>query len=125
MNKGTRAFIGAFALTALGFTMGIATDRLLLNGSTAVETPEEARTRLLDDLQTTVGLNNEQLRSVRIILSQNQEVISSAWETVQPQLRAAVDSVWTQINAVLDPEQAEKFHRWYAATHTIGGPRSR
>jgi hypothetical protein len=125
MNKGTRAFIGAFALTALGFTMGIATDRLLLNGSTAVETPEEARTRLLDDLQTTVGLNNEQLRSVHIILSQNQEVIISAWETVQPQLRAAVDSVWTQINAVLDPEQAEKFHRWYAATHTIGGPRSR
>jgi hypothetical protein len=123
MNKGTRAFIGAFALTALGFTMGIATDRLLLDGSTAVETPEEARARLLDDLQTTVGLNNEQLRSVHIILSQNQEVIINAWETVQPQLRAAVDSVLTQINAVLDPEQAEKFHRWYAATHIIGGPR--
>ncbi len=125
MNKGIRAFIGAFALTALGFTMGIATDRLWLTDSAEVETPEEARDRLLNDLQTTVGLNDDQLQSVHIILSQNQEVISSAWENVQPQLSAAVDSVWAQINAVLDPEQAEKFHHWYAATHTIGGPRSR
>jgi hypothetical protein len=125
MKEGIRAIIGAFALTALGFTVGVATDRLWLSGPTAVETPEGARERLLDDLQSTVGLNDEQLRSVHIILSQNQEVISSAWENVQPQLSAAVDSVWAQINAVLDPEQAEEFHRWYAATHSIGGTRSR
>lgn len=119
MSMGARAFIGALALTALGFAMGIATDRLWLTDSDVVATPEEARERLLNDLQTTVGLDDGQLQSVHIILSRNQEVIRRAWEDVQPQLRAAVDSVWAQIGAVLDPEQLEDFHRWFAATHSL------
>ncbi len=119
MNKGVRAFIGALALTVLGFSAGVVTDRVWLYHAASVETPDIVRDRLLDDLRATVDLTDDQLRSVHTILARNQEVITHAWDEVQPRLRAAVDSVWTQISAILDPHQLEGFHRWFAETHHL------
>ena len=119
MKQSTKAFIGALALTGLGFSLGVATDRFWLSGSVPAESQEEVRGRLLADLQATVGLSEEQLTSVHMIFSRYQVVISAAWEDMQPQLESALDSVFAQINDVLDPDQVEMFHHWFQRTHPI------
>jgi hypothetical protein len=121
MTQHARAAIGAAALIGLGFALGVATDRWWLahEAPAPTETQAEMRTRLLDDMQETVGLTQEQVTAVHEILSRHQGTVTRAWNDLQPRLTAALDSAFTEIYAVLDDDQIDLFRHWFAQTHQL------
>lgn len=121
MTQQAKAVIGVFALVALGFALGVAADRLWLAGSPQERTQEDVRTHLLEDLRVSVGLSGEQLQSVHAVFSRYQTTADRVWAGMQPHLEAALDSALDQIEEILEPDQVEEFHRWFARTHPRPG----
>lgn len=119
MTQSTRAIIGALALIALGFSLGVVADRMWISPAhdAVAETPDEIRDRLLADMRQTVGLSDAQMTDVHAIFDRYQVTVSRVWENLHPHLQAALDSAFAQIHDVLDERQAELFHEWFARTH--------
>ncbi len=122
MKHTVRAAIGALALIGMGFSLGVMADRLWFSTHTVAVAHDEVRGRLIGDLRETIHLSDDQVASVHEIFSRYQVIVTSAWDDLQPLLDGALDSAFAEINAVLDPDQVEPFHRWFARTHSL--PRS-
>ena len=121
-----RAILAAFSLLVLGGVIGVTLDRVWLTraGETA-HPPIDARMEMIEALQAELSLTPAQANEVGAILERYQEQVTHTWETVRPNLRAAMDSVGSEIEAVLAPEQRERFRTWISEQHGPNGSMGR
>jgi len=114
-----RAWLAAVALVALGAVGGITVDRLHIRGRHG----EMARLhqRLLEDpmavIDRELDLTAEQRTRIGAILARRQESINGVWNAVHPHIRATIDSTMSEIAALLDSAQAERFRRLMDRIH--------
>ena len=129
---------------AAGTAAGVAADRLGLlpatrtaepsgrghreagerSGSRPAESEDrrEGRTtieRFADDL----GLTAEQHAEIDEVLERYRRSMRSMWGEVRPRYRTLVDSVRTQIEAVLTPEQVTRYRELLRSQHSENGRR--
>lgn len=69
--------------------------------------------RLKDDL----GLDSAQHKAIAAILARRQGTVDSTWHTMQPHVRATLDSTLQEIVGVLRPDQVAKYRKMVEAKH--------
>ncbi len=72
---------------------------------------------MIDRLNDELGLDQEQQRTIAGILARRQGALDSTWHTLQPRVRAALDSAHQEIVDVLRPEQAVKYRKLVESRH--------
>ncbi len=120
------AVLGAVSILAVGVVLGIFLDRVVLQSSDMPSELESESTGLdatheafLGELSVDLGLTEVQVRQVHEILSRHQTSVNEAWTAVHSLLEAAIDSVTTEIEAVLDSTQREGLHDWLLERHGV------
>ena len=127
------AVLGAVSILAIGVVLGVLLDRVILHRvDPAVHSPTGAMALaashgdFLRELQTDLGLTEEQAGRVQGVLTRHQAAVNDAWTAVHSRLDAAIDSVTAEIEVLLDPEQRAGLHAWLmerhgvTKTHTVG-----
>ena len=117
-----RAILAAISLLVIGGAVGVTLDRVwLMRTGEAAPGPADAQTEMVEALQAELALTPAQANEVGAILERYQGQVTHTWETVRPNLRAAMDSVGSEIEAVLAPEQRERFRTWIREQHGPNG----
>jgi Spy/CpxP family protein refolding chaperone len=109
-----RAAFVALALVLCGVVIGAVADRLLLlhrhqlmpHG--AFDPPAS---RIVDRLAHDLDLSASQRTTVAEIVRRHHDRVSALWGNVRPQLHSEMAAAQREIDAVLTPQQREKFHR--------------
>jgi hypothetical protein len=120
------ATLGAISIFVIGVVVGVLIDRVVTRHSTvamelhaqqsAVDAGHEG---FLADLQNDLGLSADQASQVHEILNRHQEAVSDAWLAVHSRLEAAIDSVTSEIEQVLDADQRTALHEWLMQRHGL------
>ncbi len=117
-----RATLAAVSLIVLGGVLGVTLDRVwFLPASMDSDGPVDAQAEMVASLQTELGLTPTQAGEIAAILRRYQEHVTQSWEGMRPGLRAAMDSAGAEIEAVLAPEQRERFRTWIREQHGSNG----
>jgi hypothetical protein len=106
MSSGAKALVVLLAVLAAGIVIGRTYERRTIARSAASPMNPDTVMRVLEQQ---LALDSGQRASIRAILSRRQSAIDEAWRSVQPSVRAAVDSSQMEIVDVLRPEQRTKF----------------
>jgi hypothetical protein len=106
MSSGAKALVVLIAVLAAGVVIGRTYERRTIARSAASPMNPDTVMRVLEQQ---LALDSGQRASIRAILSRRQSAIDEAWRSVQPSVRAAVDSSQMEIVNVLRPEQRTKF----------------
>jgi hypothetical protein len=106
MSSGAKALVVLLAVLAAGIVIGRTYERRIITRSAASPMNPDTVMRVLEQQ---LALDSGQRASIRAILSRRQSAIDEAWRSVQPSVRAAVDSSQMEIVNVLRPEQRTKF----------------
>ncbi len=125
-----RAILAAISLLGLGGAIGVTLDRVWLTRALeGTHGPVDAQMEMVEALQAELALTPAQATEISSILERHQGQVTDTWETVRPHLRAAMDSVGSEIEVVLAPEQRERFRSWIREQHgpngSMGGGRGR
>jgi Spy/CpxP family protein refolding chaperone len=94
--------------------IGIVGDRLLLfhrHQLVARGAFEASSSRIVDRLAHDLDLSSTQRAAVEQIVRRRHDRIGSIWTNVRPQVRSEMDQAHREIEAVLTPQQREKFRR--------------
>jgi hypothetical protein len=106
ISSGAKALVVLLAVLAAGIVIGRTYERRIITRSAASPMNPDTVMRVLEQQ---LALDSGQRASIRAILSRRQSAIDEAWRSVQPSVRAAVDSSQMEIVNVLRPEQRTKF----------------
>ncbi len=121
-----RAMLTAVSLVVLGGVSGVTLDRVwLLPASMDAHASVDAQTEMVTALQLELELTPAQADEIAAILLQYQGHVTQSWEGMRPGLRAAMDSAGAAIEAVLAPEQRERFRTWIREQHGPNGSMGR
>ena len=105
-----RTALAAISSLVLGAAAGIAIDRLLqAHRSAGDRLLAEVHHDPLGAIDRVVQLTPDQRARIAGILERRQPAIDAMWAETHVRLRATVDSVVSEIAAVLEPEQAARF----------------
>jgi hypothetical protein len=118
-SSGWRGWTAAAALLVAGAAGGVALERFLHHR-------QDPHSRLLEEVQRDpIGVMDRELNlrpgqreQVAAILSRRQGAIDAVWGDTHVRLRAAVDSVVSEIAAVLDTGQARRFRAFADEIHS-------
>ncbi len=120
------AALGAVSILAIGMVLGVFLDRVIAHpnepaahsptSETALDASHES---FLSELQSDLGLTEEQAGRVQEILTRHQAAVNDAWTAVHSRLDAAIDSVTVEIEALLDSEQRAGLHEWLMERHGV------
>jgi hypothetical protein len=120
------ALLGAVSIFAIGVVGGVLLDRAILHPSAlSAHTDAAARTidatheSFLQEMRADLGLTERQASQVQEIFARHQAAVNEAWSAVHTRLDAAIDSVTTEIEAVLDLEQRFELHEWLMEKHGV------
>lgn len=119
------ALLGAISILAIGVVAGVLIDRALLHPSELSAHTEPAATidathdSFFHEMRADLGLNDQQARQVQEIFTRHQAAVNDAWSEVHTRLDAAIDSVTTEIEAILDQEQRADLHQWLVDKHGV------
>jgi Spy/CpxP family protein refolding chaperone len=117
-----RTLIAIASLLVLGAVVGVTVDRLMhRNRSDHTLLIEQVHADPLGTMQRELNLRPEQRARVGAILERRQSAIDSVWVETHVRLRAVIDSVVSEIAAVLDPDQAVRFRRLADELHSGPG----
>ncbi|HEX9895162.1 MAG TPA: hypothetical protein VGA78_14620 [Gemmatimonadales bacterium] len=114
----TRAVLAAVALLILGGAIGVTADRLHHRPHGTAALWAEVQKDPVGVMQRELDLRPEQRARVAAIMEQRQGAIDAVWRDTHVRLRATIDSVVSEIAAVLDPDQAERFRRLADEIHS-------
>jgi hypothetical protein len=116
----TRALLGGAAIIAATFTAGaLAGVRYERSHApepqpaTAMMTAHHVLMKLNDEL----GLDSAQHRKIEAILARHQAAVDSSWVSMQPRVRAALDSTLRDMMAVLRPDQVARYRMFVQRMH--------
>ncbi len=120
------ATLGAISIFVIGVVVGVLFDRVVIghaNGAMDLHTQQSAvdasHEGFMTDLRHDLGLSADQANRVHEILNRHQEAVSAAWLAVHARLEAAIDSVTSEIEQVLDADQREALHEWLMQRHGL------
>jgi cell division protein FtsL len=107
-----------------GFAAGVVTTRVAVRRfvQRAIAQPELMREKIQQDLTRKLQLDAGQQDKVKKILATAHARIQAARQEVQPQFIGAVRDAAGEINAVLTPEQRERFAQYRAANARFFAP---
>ena len=119
MNARNRVLVGLVGVFAFGVALGVTADRfwLLPRPPAAAPNPMESAEVLVAVMQREVGLDEAQVRTVRLILARHQSSVDSAWRAVRPNVHKAIDAAKMEIALVLRPDQRVRYLRWVQSAH--------
>ena len=113
-----RGIVGIVATLVIGMALGVALDRFALRPSEAVAAqPRVPQGAMIASLTEDLALTPVQVGQIHEILNRHQSVVEQAWETTHNTLMAALDSVTSQVETVLDPGQVAAYHDWIDVRH--------
>ncbi len=102
----------SLVLLASGFIIGSGTT--LLVGYRVIQHrlrhPEELPGRAVARLKRPLNLSDEQAQEIKSIMRRHLAVLQDRRRQWQPQIEAELDSIEKDVAAVLNPQQAEKWH---------------
>jgi hypothetical protein len=111
------AWIKGSVLLAVTFVAGagagVVYERLRAPRLATVTDAHDAHHRLTAEL----NLDAEQQKAITAILARRQADVDATWHSMQPHMRATLDSTSQEILALLRPDQAEKFRRLIGRMH--------
>jgi len=107
--KGTSLL--AVALAA-GIALGVSYERRRLSAHEAT-----GAHHMMDRLHDELGLDSQQRQMIAAILARRQGALDSTWHTLQPHVRATLDSAHQEIVDVLRPEQVVKYRQIVELRH--------
>ena len=114
----TSAWVRGSLLLALtfagGVAMGVAYDR---RRQPSHDSTSGSSQHILRHLSEELALDSAQQKAVAAIFARRQRAVDSTWHTLQPQVRATLDSTLQDIVGVLRPDQLEKYRRMIASRH--------
>ncbi|HEY5061002.1 MAG TPA: hypothetical protein VII52_05670 [Gemmatimonadaceae bacterium] len=106
MTATARAMALFLAGCALAFALGVVVGRKTARGASAnAMDPDVVVTTLSRQLQ----LDSTQQRQIRDIFRRHQGAVDEAWRSVQPHVRAAIDSTQMEVLGALRPDQRGRF----------------
>ena len=97
---------------SLGAFVGVFIDRHHGPSAAAGVSPDDVHEAAMAELRDELGLDEEQIRQVHLIMANRQQLVERVWEQLRPELVAAMNEVHVEIAALLRPEQRERFHVW-------------
>jgi hypothetical protein len=104
-----------FALIfAAGAAAGAGYER---HASAAHRAPTMDAASALQHMQLLLRLDTAQTTAIAAILAHHQHAVDSSWRTMQPAVRANLDSTLREIMGVLKPEQVGRFRELVHAMH--------
>jgi hypothetical protein len=114
-----QSLLAAVALLVLGAALGVSADRLHHRSSDAdrLAVLERIRADPVGELDRVVKLSADQRQRIAAIMDTRQADIDAAWLNARVQLHATLDSVISEIAAVLDPDQVEAFREHVTRVH--------
>ncbi len=122
LRRRLRAVMAATSLLILGGVLGIALERVLLTPDVgAADESQDAQAEMVTSLQRELDLDPQQVAELEAVLARQQAAVTNAWEAIRPRLRAAMDTTRSDIEALLRPEQRERFRLWLANEHGTNG----
>ena len=102
---------------ASGFALGVTYERYHPGvHETVAMSAHDAMHRFTRDLD----LDSAQQTAIAHILARRQREVDSTWHTVQPHVRATLDSTMQEIVGVLRPDQLAKYRKLMEAAHPAG-----
>lgn len=110
--KGTLLLLCVFLV---GGAMGFAAGRMSRT-RTMTTNPMEPHA-FVERLEGDLHLDTAQQAAILTIMTQRQGTIDSAWRTLQPRLRATIDSTQMDIMRVLRPDQRARYMQLVQAAH--------
>jgi hypothetical protein len=72
---------------------------------------------LLEHLTDRLELDSAQQQAIAAILARRQHAVDSTWHSLQPHVRATMDSTLREIAGVLRPDQTAKYRRMVEGMH--------
>jgi hypothetical protein len=98
---------------AAGVVIGIAYER---HHAPRLMMPTDAQ-QVMQHLHSNLGLDSAQQAAIAAIFARRQGAVDSTWHSMQPHLRAELESTHVEIMKVLRPDQVEKFRKLVGAMH--------
>ena len=98
---------------AAGIVIGIAYDRHHAPQIVMVTNPQQ----VMQHLHAALELDSAQQAAVAEIFARRQGTVDSTWHSMQPHMRAALESTHVEIMKVLRPDQVAKFRKLVGAMH--------
>lgn len=126
LNESTRALLAVVSTFTMGFVVGCGADRTLLNPPSYAAARSSERDvaqhhdAVLAELRTELRLSPEQYARVQQIFAARQAEMETAWQQVHANLQHTMQQTTTEIEAVLDPTQVQRFRAWIAERHGPG-----
>lgn len=108
----TRAALLLLAVFVVGALVGAAADRVLLFRGGQMYPKHGVRAashRLLDRLDRELALTEVQETQVKEIIDRRASRLDNVWKNVEPAVRGEIERADSEISAVLDAEQRQKF----------------
>jgi hypothetical protein len=104
-----------FALTLIaGVVIGMGVER---RGAPRHDGAAMRTLHLVHGLKDRLGLDSAQQDAIAAILARRQGAVDSTWHTMQPHLRATLDSALADIVGVLRPDQMERYRQMVESMH--------
>jgi hypothetical protein len=117
-----RHWVSALGILVLGAAAGITADRVLhRSGNSHGRLLEEVRRDPVAVMQRELGLTPEQRTRVAAILESRQGHFDSIWADTHHRLAASLDSLVSEIAAVLDSSQVGRFRALVDEVHSAPG----
>lgn len=109
-----RTLLVSLLLVVAGAAIGAALTVLVIVRQVQhrVRHPEEFPPRAAARLQRYLELSDDQTRRVEAILGERQADLQEIRREVQPRVEAEIERIRREIEAVLDPRQAERWNTW-------------
>lgn len=107
---------------AAGVLSGVVLERQWSAPQTAELSLEEEHQASMAELVEVLQLDEQQVAQIHAILAQRHKVVEQMWEQLRPEVRKAKLEVHDEINALLRPEQRERFHQWLRERHEAVPP---
>jgi hypothetical protein len=123
LNESSRALLAIASTFVVGIVVGCGADRALFNAPSyaAARSAQREAARhhdeVLAELRAELRLTAAQDAQVREIFAARQTEMDAAWKQVHASVAHAMRQTTAQIEAVLDPAQAERFRAWIAERH--------
>lgn len=92
-----------------GIIVGMAADRFLMIRGRRDHLPARATSMMVERLDRRLDLTDDQRTRIEQILRHRHARINAMWSDVRPRVRGEVEATNTEIDAVLTPEQRERF----------------
>lgn len=121
MTPHLRAATAAVSLLLLGFVIGRATDHIALAHGNQLAAAESSHEERFMAFLEGLDLSPVQREAIHEALSTHQANVQRAWEAMQPQLTATMDSARVAIETHLSEAQVTALHDWLRAEHERAG----